>query len=451
MDDRKAADALDRVLDRMADVGGGDTLVPELAQIACRYQAIGQSPAPVSARERVRRRIATDGERSLHGGDARSAMGRNGRGPSRRTQLSMPTLDRAASSGRSFGVGFLAPTVLLLVGSAVAMVAAGLLLRHGDERAGVPAVVPAFPYDPVALVWSTTGGPDDPLDDPTYPAFDANGNLWVPDGRNGQFQIFAPDGTLLEVWGISGNAQGQFNFMEAGFGGYGQGSVTFDADGNFYVVDTGNYRVQKFGPDRQFLTAWGVKGSGDGQFEGALDIAVDGEGRVFVVDAARGDLPDEAAAIQAFDSDGQFLAAWGAHGSGDGQLIDPSGLAIDGDGDVWVADFGNNRVQQFTPDGTFLTGWGGPGSGPGQFFNPTDVAIDEHGRVWVSDWRNGRVQVFEPDGTFVAAWGDEHTFGEGRLMGPNSLVLDGDGFVYVADINGDTVQKFRLLPPLAPA
>jgi sugar lactone lactonase YvrE len=70
--------------------------------------------------------------------------------------------------------------------------------------------------------------------------------------------------------------------------------------------------------------------------------------------------------------------------------------------------------------------------------------------VWVSDWRNGRVQVFEPDGTFVAMWGDEGKIGERQLLGPNSLALDGAGFAYVADISNDTVQKFRLLPPLAP-
>ena len=81
----------------------------------------------------------------------------------------------------------------------------------------------------------------------------------------------------------------------------------------------------------------------------------------------------------------------------------------------------------------------------------TDVAVDVQGRIWVSDWKNDRVQVFEPDGTFVAAWGDEGKFGERRMLGPNSLVLDGAGFVYVADVGNDTVQKYRLLPPLAPA
>ncbi len=216
-------------------------------------------------------------------------------------------------------------------------------------------------------------------------------------------------------------------------------------------MDTGNYRIQKFGPDRQFLTAWGEKGKGEGQFYGVTDIAVDRQGRVYVVDAGRGDVPNGGPAIQVFDADGDFLAAWGGHGTEEGQLIDPNGVAIDGNGDVWVADFGNNRVQQFTPDGTFLTAWGESGSKEGQFFNPTDVAVDAHGRIWVSDWSNHRVQVFAPDGTFVTAWGDEGTFSERPMLGPNSLVLDGAGFVYVADVGNDTVQTYHLLPPLAPA
>jgi tripartite motif-containing protein 71 len=382
----------------------------------------------------------------------RSAVGRNGRGT---MAVSIPTvpppLNRIAIPHRRFAVGHLATAALLLLSLAVSLLAVGVFRQRGEETFGVPAVLPALQPNPVTFVWSTTGDPAEPLDDPTYPAIDPDGNVWVPDGRNGRFQIFSPDGTLLEVWGEPGSAEAQFNFLEAGFGGYGEGAITFDDAGNFYVVDTGNYRVQKFGPDRRFLNAWGEKGTGNGQFVGALDVAVDPQGRVYVVDAGRGDNPDEAPAIQVFDADGRFLAAWGEHGSGQGQLIDPSGLAIDANGDVWVADFGNNRVQQFSPDGTFLTAWGESGSKAGQFFNLTDVAVDAHGRIWVSDWRNGRVQVFEPDGTFVAVWGNEGKLSERRLSGPNSLVLDGAGFVYVADINGDTVQKYRLLPPLAPA
>ncbi len=345
----------------------------------------------------------------------------------------------------------LATAALLLLTLAASLVAYGALhLGAGSRLTMLPAIDTPIPDPPVAFVWQTTGGPDSPLDDPTYSALDPQGNLWVPDGRNSRFQIFSPDGAFLEVWGEPGSDEGQFNFMHPGFGGYGQGAVTFDAAGNFYVVDTGNRRVQKFGPDRRFLTAWGDDGRGNGQFDGPTDAAVDGQGRVYVIDAGRGDVPNSAPAIQVFDADGRFLAAWGDHGSEDGQLIDPIGLDIDGNGDVWVADFGNDRVQKFSADGMFLAGWGKRGVKEGQFHWLTDVAVDGQGRIFVTDWRNGRVQVFDPDGQFLTSWGNESATGEGLLIGPNSLVLDGAGYVYVAEVGSNSVQKFQLLPPLGP-
>ena len=441
----------------------GGQLDPGTAEALRELQALGTGPVPAASRERVRS-LVLDQIQANPSRDPDSLLdlpvmvdqtgatiGPNGRGA---RDMSIPSIaltpNLVGSPHRRFAMGQLASAALLLLTLTLSLLAVGVL-RQRDERFGAPAVLPALQPNPVALVWSTQGGPDVPLDDPTYPALDPQGNLWVPDGRNGRFQIYAPDGAFLEVWGSPGSAEGQFNFMESGFGGYGQGAITFDADGNFYVVDTGNYRVQKFSPDRRFLTAWGEKGKAEGQFYGVTDIAVDSQGRVYVIDAGRGDLPEEALAVQVFDADGRFLAAWGDHGSDPGQLIDPIGIDIDQDGNVWVADFGNNRVQQFFPDGKFLTAWGGSGNNVGQFFNLTDVAVDGQDRIWVCDWRNGRVQVFAADGTFVAAWGNEGEFGaEGRLLGPNSLVLDGDGFVYVADVGTDTVQKFRLLPPLAP-
>src|SRR5439155_3914247 len=84
--------------------------------------------------------------------------------------------------------------------------------------------------------------------------------------------------------------------------------------------------------------------------------------------------------IQKFDANGTFLTAWGSPGSGNGQFgggspngayaYDPSGVATDGSGNVYVADAGNHRIQKFDANGTFLTAWGSPGSGDGQFRGP---------------------------------------------------------------------------------
>ena len=96
---------------------------------------------------------------------------------------------------------------------------------------------------------------------------DPAGNVWVAEGNTDRFQIIAPDGTYRETWGTPGSGEGQFEFLSSE-SAYGRayGDIAFDADGNFYVADTGNFRVQKFAPDRTFLQAWGSKGKATGSF-----------------------------------------------------------------------------------------------------------------------------------------------------------------------------------------
>src|SRR5439155_24799437 len=110
---------------------------------------------------------------------------------------------------------------------------------------------------------------------------------------------------------------------------------------------------------------------------------------------------------------------------------DPSGVATDGSGSVYVADLFNNRIQKFYSRVTFLTPWGCFGSGTGQFSVPFGVATDGSGNVYVADNFNSRIQKFDASGTFLAAWGSPRAGG---------VATDGAGNVYVtAD---SSVQKF---------
>jgi DNA-binding beta-propeller fold protein YncE len=92
-----------------------------------------------------------------------------------------------------------------------------------------------------------------------------------------------------------------------------------------------------------------------------------------------------------------FLGKWGTTGSGDGQFVNPAlGIAPDSSDNIYVADWGNNRIQKFDSNGNFITKWGTQGSGDGQFDEPTGIAIDSSGNVYVVDRGNSRIQVFAP-------------------------------------------------------
>ena len=99
-----------------------------------------------------------------------------------------------------------------------------------------------------------------------------------------------------------------------------------------------------------------------------------------------------------------YVTQWGSEGSGNGRFNDPYGVAVDGSGNVYVADYYNDRIQKFLSDGTYVTQWGSKGSSNGQFSSPYGVAVDGSGNVYVADTFNNRIQKFLSDGTYVTQW-----------------------------------------------
>ena len=119
-----------------------------------------------------------------------------------------------------------------------------------------------------------------------------------------------------------------------------------DENGNVYVADAGNHRIQKFDASGTFLIAWGSRGCCYGYFEDPTGVATDGRGHVFVADYndTHPDANDNR--IQMFDANGTFLTAWGSTGRGDGQFAAPLGVAADGSGNVYVLDVAHG-IQKF--------------------------------------------------------------------------------------------------------
>ena len=106
----------------------------------------------------------------------------------------------------------------------------------------------------------------------------------------------------------------------------------------------------------------------------------------------------------------------------------PTNVAFAPNGDVYVADgYGHARVARFSADGRYLGSFGERGFGRGQLETPHGIAIDEAGRVYVADRENARVQVFSPEGNWLASWKSE------ALGRPWAITLAPDGFFYVVD------------------
>jgi outer membrane protein assembly factor BamB len=125
-----------------------------------------------------------------------------------------------------------------------------------------------------------------------------------------------------------------------------------------------------------------------------------------------------------------------------------TGLALDADGNLWVADAGRNRFQIFTPDGEFLETWGEAGTGEGQFdfLRPggegiTDIVVAPDSSFYVADSQNARVQHFAADRSFIRAIGSFGT-GDGQFIEPIGVDVDAAGHLYVIDDERDVVQKF---------
>ena len=125
-----------------------------------------------------------------------------------------------------------------------------------------------------------------------------------------------------------------------------------------------------------------------GEFAKPTNVAVDKDGNLYVSDTLN-------FRVEVFDAEGHFLRTFGKAGDGPGYFARPKGIAIDGDGHVWVADGMQNRVQVFTPEGKLLIWMGGAGKLPGQFSALAGLAIDKDNRVFTSEQYPGRVQMFQ--------------------------------------------------------
>jgi DNA-binding beta-propeller fold protein YncE len=176
----------------------------------------------------------------------------------------------------------------------------------------------------------------------------------------------------------------------------------------------------------------GGKGTDKGQFDSPTGIGVDGNGNVLVADTGNG-------RIEKFSPRGAFLSIVGTKGTGHGQLGEPNGIAIDRAGNIYVAEAGNHRVQKLAPDGTFIAEWKGPEPG---FYGPRRIAIGPDGSIYVVDQGHNRITKFSPDGQVLSVWGSPGN-ADGQFNDPTSVAVDpATNKVYVADPRNKRIQVF---------
>jgi streptogramin lyase len=282
------------------------------------------------------------------------------------------------------------------------------------------------------MQWGTFGTGDGEFDGPFDIAVSPDGENFVVDVGNDRVQYWVQDSFILEWDGSEGEAFAS------------PVSIAMDDDGFLFVGDNALQNIQKFDRFGGFYTSWGSSGSGDGQFMNPLGIAATGSDDTAVVYIA--DTGNHR--IQKFDGNGNFTTKWGRNGgdgtsgSADGEFDSPYGVAVDADGNVYVADTGNNRIQKFDSDGNFITKWGSCGCDEGEFNFPRGVAVDIAGDVYVVDELNDRIQKFDSEGGFIAEWGENGT-GDGQFDSPHKMGFDELGNSYVVDYNNNRIQKFE--------
>ncbi len=189
---------------------------------------------------------------------------------------------------------------------------------------------------------------------------------------------------------------------------------------------------------------WGTTGTGQGQFQYPHVLTLSPQGALYVADSGN-------RRIQVFDETGQFLRTWGSDlwdAIPQGQLFEIWGLAVSDSGRVYVADTWSHRILVFDTMGKLITQFGQFGTteddvnaAPGAFWGPRDIIVDKDGFVYVADTGNKRIQKFDADGNFVQAWGGGGIV-PGRFEEPVGLAFDIEGNIYVADIWNQRIQKF---------
>ena len=320
-----------------------------------------------------------------------------------------------------------------------------------------PAVLSvSYPYTFITLAGQpgVSGVADGPgstarFNNPFFLALDGTGNLYVGDSGNNTIRIVTPAGVVTTLAGspsIAGDTDGTGS--AALFNGV--CGVAVDSADNIYVADFNNNTIRK-------VTPAGVVTTFAGGFDGPRGVAVDSTGNVYVADQY-GDTIRKVTPAGVMTT---LAGSAGAPGSADGtgsaaQFHTPFGLSMDSMGNIYVADYSNDTIREVTPLGVVTTLAGLAGSHGGtdglgsaaRFYNPSDVALDSTGNLYVADNFNNTIRKITPAGVVTTVAGQAGIAGNADGTGstaqfdlPTGIAVDSAGNLYVADYRNNTIRK----------
>jgi sugar lactone lactonase YvrE len=295
-------------------------------------------------------------------------------------------------------------------------------------------------------------GADARFDGPAGVAVGGDGNVYVAESVNATLRKVTPAGVVTTVPGSAGHFRNPFG-------------VAVDSTGNIYVADTFNHSLGRITPAGVVTTLAGIPGmagtedgtGADARFNLPFNLAIDGAGMLYVADASNTAIRKVTPAGVVTTLAGSPSRFGSADGSGaDARFERPDGVAADGDGNIYVADSFNATIRKITPAGVVTTLAGtahrfGSADGTGadaRFGSPFGVAVDGAGNVYVADEGNDTLRKVTPAGVVTTLAGTAGMSGSAdgtgagaRFHGPRSVAVDGAGNVYVADTGNNTIRK----------
>jgi sugar lactone lactonase YvrE len=299
---------------------------------------------------------------------------------------------------------------------------------------------------------------------PSGVAVDPAGNVYVADEINHTIRKVSATGEVTTLAGAAGYG-GSNNGTGTAAGFRAPTGVASDGAGNVYVADAANNTIRRITPAGAVTTLAGLadnEGDEDGtgsaaRFKYPNGLTVDSAGNVYVADSFNHTIRKVTAAGVVTTLAGQSGAGGSADGTGSNASFNtPTSVAVDGQNNVYVADTWNHTVRKVTPARVVTTlaglaGVSGSTDGAGaaaRFSSPTGLAVDGAGNVYVADTYNNKIRKVTPAGVVTTLAGSEGTIGTTDATGsatrfgnPAGIAVDSTGNLYVADFYFNTIRK----------